>query len=325
MRCPAPAKLNLFLRITGRRADGRHNLQTVFQLLDFGDEVEIAARRDGRIVLEDPPPGLDAEDELSVRAARALRARTSARQGATIRLGKRIPQGAGLGGGSSDAATTLVALNRIWGTGLDEHRLAALGLELGADVPVFVHGRSGWAEGVGERIRALPLPPRWYLVVHPRISVSTTAVFADSGLTRDSPPLKMPRLSTDGLVDIDALLAAAGNDCEPVVRHRYPVVDAVIEWLRGRVDRADRARMTGTGSAAFGVFGTEGSARRALRELPEEWDGWVARGIADSPLLARVRQAPVGGAKGFGGSVPGVAQGSVTVGGTGSSWGVAKR
>ena len=302
MGWPAPAKLNLFLRVTGRRADGRHDLQTFFQLLDFGDEVEIVPRRDGRIVLEDPPPGLDAARELSVRAARLLQAHASARHGASVRRGvsirltKRIPAGAGLGGGSSDAATTLVALNRIWALGLDDRRLAALGLELGADVPVFVHGRSGWAEGVGERIRPVALPARWYLVVHPRIAVSTAEVFADHGLTRDSAPLKMPRLPAGGALDVDALLAAAGNDCEPVVRHRHPVVDAVIEWLRRRVEKTEWARMTGTGSAAFGMFRGEESARRAKRELPKEWDGWVARGVAESPL----RTAGVGlCAKGF--------------------------
>ena len=296
MRWPAPAKLNLFLRVTGRRTDGRHNLQTVFQLLDFGDEVEITPRRDDRIVLLDPPPGLDARSELSVRAAELLRARTSARRGVSVRLTKRIPQGAGLGGGSSNAATTLVALNRIWETGLDDHRLAALGLELGADVPVFVHGRSGWAEGVGERLRALPLPPLWYLVVHPRIFVSTAQVFADTRLTRDSPPLKMPALSAGWPVDVAALLAAAGNDCEPVVRLRHPAVDDLIEWLGQRVERADWARMTGTGSAAFGVFRGEESARRAMRELPEGWDGWIVRGIAESPLR---RSGPRGPARGL--------------------------
>ena len=295
MRWPAPAKVNLFLRITGRRRDGRHDLQTVFQLLDFGDEVEITPRRDDRIVLLDPPPGLDPRSELSVRAAELLRARTSTRRGVSIRLAKRIPQGAGLGGGSSNAATTLVALNRTWKTGLDDDRLAALGLELGADVPVFVHGRSGWAEGVGERLRPLSLPPLWYLVVHPRIFVSTARVFGDPGLTRDSPPLKMPRLSAGRTVDVAALLAAAGNDCEPMVCLRHPVVNELVEWLRQRVEREDWARMTGTGSAAFGVFRGEESAWRAMRGLPESWDGWVARGIAESPLRRAGLHGPASG------------------------------
>ena len=289
MRWPAPAKLNLFLRITGRRTDGRHDLQTVFQLLDFGDEVELIARGDDRIVLLDPPPGIEAGNELSVRAAGLLRARAAAPKGVSIRLVKRIPPGAGLGGGSSNAATTLVALNRLWEIGLDERALAALGLELGADVPVFVRGRSGWAEGVGERIVPLPLPPLWYLVVHPRISVSTAEVFADPGLTRDSPPLRMPRPCAGRPVDVAALLAAAGNDCEPTVRLRHPVVGRLIEWLR---ERAEWARMTGTGSSAFGVFRGEAPARRALRDLSEGWDGWVARGVAESPLRAAAPRGP---------------------------------
>ena len=305
MRWPSPAKLNLFLRVTGRREDGRHDLQTVFQLLDFGDEVELAPRRDDRIVLLDPPPGLDAANELSVRAARLLRARAGTRAGAprgvSIRLVKRIPRGAGLGGGSSNAATALVALNRIWGIGLDDRRLAALGLELGADVPVFVHGRSGWAEGVGERLLPLPLPPLCYLVVHPRISVSTAEVFADPGLTRDSPPLKMPPPSAGGAVDAAALFAAAGNDCEPVVRLRHPVVGRLVEWLG---ERAEWARMTGTGSAAFGVFRGEAPARRALRDLPAGWDGWVARGVAESPLRRIGRRGPAP-AKGDAAGAPG--------------------
>ena len=301
MRWPAPAKLNLFLRITGRRRDGRHDLQTVFQLLDFGDEVEITPRRDDRIVLLDPPPGLDAGSELSVRAARLLRARTSTRRGVSIRLAKRIPLGAGLGGGSSNAATTLVALNRTWQAGLDEDRLAALGLELGADVPVFVRGRSGWAEGVGERVRPLPLPSLWYLVVHPRVFVSTARVFGDPGLTRDSPPLKMPGLSAGRTADVVALLAAAGNDCEPVVCLRHPVVNELVEWLRQRVERENWARMTGTGSAVFGVFRGEESARRAMRGLPEGWDGWVARGIAESPLRRAGLPGPANGSSAGGG------------------------
>ena len=314
MRWPAPAKLNLFLRILGRRADGRHDLQTVFQLLDFGDEVELIPRRDDRIVLLNPPPGLDAANELSVRAAHLLRARiragirahalTAPPTGVSIRLVKRIPAGAGLGGGSSNAATTLVALNRIWEAGLDDRALAALGLELGADVPVFVHGRSGWAEGVGERLLPLPLPPLWCLVVHPRVSVSTAEVFADPGLTRDSPPLKIPRPSAGRAVDVAALLAMAGNDCEPAVRLRHPVVGRVIEWLRGRVERAEWARMTGTGSAVFGVFRGEEPARRALRDLPQGWDGWVARGVAESPLRRIGRRGPAR-AKGDAAGAPG--------------------
>ena len=291
-RWPAPAKLNLFLRILGRRPDGRHDLQTFFQLLDFGDEVEIVPRRDGRIVLRDPPPGLDPRNELSVRAARLLRERTGAREGASIRLAKRIPMGAGLGGGSSDAATTLVALNRMWKTGLDERALATLGLALGADVPVFVHGRSGWAEGVGEQLRPLRPPPLWYLVANPRIHVSTAAVFDDPGLTRHSPPLKMARFLVGGCVDAAALLAAAGNDCEPVVRRHHPVVGAVVEWLRRRVERAEWARMTGAGGASFGVFRSEGEARAAARGLPQAWDGWVARGVGESPLRGVGRHPP---------------------------------
>ena len=297
MRWPAPAKLNLFLRVTGRRTDGRHDLQTVFQLLDFGDEVEITPRRDPRIVLLDPPHGLEPGSELSVRAAELLRARTprAARAGVSIRLVKRIPQGAGLGGGSSNAATTLVALNRMWEAGFDDDRLAGLGLELGADVPVFVRGRSGWAEGVGERLHPLPLPPLWYLVVHPRVFVSTAAVFGDPRLTRDSPPLKMPAPSAGWAVDVPALLAAAGNDCEPVVRLHNPVVGDVIDWIRQRVEREEWARMTGTGSAVFGVFREEGPARRAIRELPEGWDGWVTRGVAESPLRSAVPHGSTGG------------------------------
>ena len=323
MDWPAPAKLNLFLRVTGRRRDGRHEIQTVFQLLDFGDGVKITPRRDGRIVLRDPPRGLDPSSELSVRAAELLRARASPATGGgvSIRLAKRIPQGAGLGGGSSNAATTLVALNRIWKTGLDDDRLAALGLELGADVPVFVHGQSGWAEGIGERIRPLPLPPLWYLVAHPGVRVSTAEVFGDSGLTRDSPPLRMPPLSLGRPVDFAALLAAAGNDCEPVVRIRYPVVGNLIEWLRPRVEQEGWARMTGTGSAVFGVFREEESARRTMRDLPKGWDGWVARGVAESPLRAAglprsTTGSSVGGIRPGGGPEPGP---------TGSSWGVAKR
>lgn len=303
-RWPAPAKLNLFLRVVGaRRAeDGRHELQTAFQLLDFGDEVELTPRSDGRIVLEDPPPGLPAaHEELSVRAASLLQREAGVTAGASIRLTKRIPQGAGLGGGSSDAATTLVALNHLWNAGLDRPALAALGLELGADIPIFVHGHGGWAEGAGERIEPARVPPRWYLVAHPRISVSTAEVFADPGLTRDGLPLRMNdflaergNASAPPELNVEALLAAAGNDCEAVVRRRHPEVDAAFRWLAGRTSRAEWARMTGTGSAVFGVFRLEGEAHRAARELPAKWDGWVARGVDESPLRSALRAAAGG-------------------------------
>lgn len=268
--------------------------------------MELAPRRDGRIVLRDPPPGLDPREELSVRAARLLRERTGARAGADIRLVKRIPAGAGLGGASSDAATTLAVLNRLWRTGLDTRALAALALELGADVPVFVHGRSGWAEGTGERLRPLGLPARWYLVVHPRVAVSTASVFADPGLTRDSPLLKIaPFLAGRSSLDLDPLLAAAGNDCEPAVRRRHGAVGAVIDWLRGRVERTEWARMTGTGAAAFGIFPGEAHARRAAREVPAGWDRFVARGVDESPLPARLAR-PGGAAGGGRPATPGV-------------------
>ena len=285
MRWPAPAKLNLFLRILGRRPDGRHDLQTLFQLLDFGDEVEITPRRDGRIVLRDPPPGLDAENELSIRAARLLRARSGAREGVSIRLLKRIPAGAGLGGGSSDAATTLVVLNRLWKTGLDDRALAALGLALGADVPFFVRGRSGWGEGTGERIRALRLPPLWYLVVHPRLCV------ADRGGVQRSPfdtgfPLRSQCAAFSRAAASTPLLCwpRRATTASPWYALRHPAVGASIEWLRRRTERAEWARMTGTGAASFGVFRREAEARAAAQALPAAWDGRVAAGIDESPL-----------------------------------------
>ena len=295
LEVPAPAKLNLFLHVVGRRPDGYHEIQTVFQFVDLADRVRIARRDDNRVRRITAIPGVDEADDLAIRAARMLRDECGVEEGADIAVEKRIPLGGGLGGGSSDAASTLVGLNRLWDLGMDAGRLAELAARLGADVPVFVRGRSGWAEGVGERLHPLPLPPLWYLVVHPRVLVSTAAVFADPGLTRDSPPLKMPAPSAGRTVDVAALLAAAGNDCEPLVRLRNPVVGKVIEWLRQRVEREEWARMTGTGSAAFGVFREEGPARRAIRELPEGWDGWVTRGVAESPLCAAGQHGPASG------------------------------
>ncbi len=284
---PAPAKLNLFLRVTGRRPDGYHSLQTVFQFLDLADEVELGVRGDGAVHRVSSLPGVPPEEDLVVRAARLLQAETGTGLGVDLVVRKRIPAGGGLGGGSSDAATTLVALDRLWGLGLGVDRLAALGLRLGADVPVFVRGHAAWAEGVGEVLEPVALDEPWYLVVDPGCAVSTAAVFADPQLTRDSPLLKIRGLfhaAEDGLPAATAagLLAAAGNDCEPLVRRRYPPVDQALRWLEARAT----ARMTGTGACVFAVLGSEAQARALATDLPAPWRGFVARGRNVSPLLA---------------------------------------
>jgi 4-diphosphocytidyl-2-C-methyl-D-erythritol kinase len=272
LRWPAPAKLNLMLRVVGRRADGYHLLQTVFQLLDRGDELAFRLREDGAIARIGEIPGVLAEDDLVVRAARLLRAEAGCRHGVEITLHKRLPMGGGLGGGSSDAATTLHALNRLWGLRLGIDELAAIGLRLGADVPVFVRGRSAWSEGVGEELTPLDLPPAWYLVVRPPCEVSTRDLFADPELTRNS-----------ALITITDFLAGAwGNDCLPVVERRYPPVADALRWL----GRFTPARLTGTGSCVFGAFATERGAVDVLAQLPERFAGFVARGIDRSPVLA---------------------------------------
>jgi 4-diphosphocytidyl-2-C-methyl-D-erythritol kinase len=282
----APAKLNLFLRVTGRRPDGYHTLQTVFQFLDLADELRVRVREDGEIRRRYRLPGVDPERDLVVRAARALQRASGTPLGADLELVKRVPVGGGLGGGSSDAATTLVALDRLWRTGLGEEALAALGLSLGADVPVFVRGRAAWAEGVGERLTPVVLDEPWYLVVHPGCEVSTGAVFADPELTRDSPPLKISSLfrgdgGTAPRGTVAGVLAVAGNDCEPLVRGRFPPVDDALRWL----DRQAPARLTGTGACVFAVFAGEAPARAALRGLPDAWRGFAARGRNVSPLV----------------------------------------
>jgi 4-diphosphocytidyl-2-C-methyl-D-erythritol kinase len=273
---PAPAKLNLFLHITGRRADGYHLLQTAFQLIDLCDEIEVEILPGGAIRRPEGPAGVAPEADLAVRAARLLQAASGCRLGAELRVRKRIPAGGGLGGGSSDAATVLVALNVLWGLEWPVERLAALGLQLGADVPVFVHGRSAWAEGIGERLTPIELPPAWYLVVCPDCAVSTAEIFSAPELTRHTPE-----------TTISGFLSAGGrNDCEPVVRRRYPAVAAALDWVSAR-SGDDPARLTGTGGCVFAAFGTEGAARAALAGLPAHWTGFAARGLDMSPLQAR--------------------------------------
>jgi 4-diphosphocytidyl-2-C-methyl-D-erythritol kinase len=274
---PAPAKLNLFLRILGRRADGYHELQTCFQFVDLCDEVTIRVRADGRIRRTAGAPGIAPEADLCVRAALALKGATGCALGADIGVVKRIPMGAGLGGGSSDAATCLVALNYLWDIRCTAPELAALGLQLGADVPVFVHGRAAWAEGVGERLTPLypPLAPAEvnYLIIKPNVFVSTKQVFQDPDLTRNSPPITIHGFLASG----------GGNDCLGVVRRRYPEVARAIDWL----SRFGPARLTGTGACVFIVCETiEG--RDIAGRLPPGFDAFLARGLNDSPLLERL-------------------------------------
>lgn len=270
---PAPAKLNLFLHITGRRADGYHDLQSVFRLLDWGDRVRLQVREDGQVRRDGPSvPGVAEADDLAVRAAMLLKKHANVGQGVDITVEKRIPAGGGFGGGSSDAATVLVALNRLWRVGLDEDALAGLGLQLGADVPVFVRGRNAWAEGVGEQLTPLPLPPAWYVIADPGVHVPTAALFASPDLTRDAPVAKIADFASGSLL---------GNAFEPVLRRREPAVEAVLIAL----DRIGRARLTGSGSGCFVEFATRAAAEQGLARLPKELRAWVAAGVERSPLL----------------------------------------
>lgn len=274
---PAPAKLNLFLHIIGRRPDGYHELQTCFQFVDLCDELTIELREDGVIRRGAGAAGVDPEKDLCVRAALALKAATGARRGADISVLKRIPMGAGLGGGSSDAATCLVALNELWGLHLSVDELAALGLKLGADVPVFVRGRAAWAEGVGERLTPLypPLAPpeRNYLIIKPNVFVSTRDVFQDPELTRNTPPITIH----------DFLAAGGRNDCLEVVRRRYPEVARAMDWLSAY----GAARLTGTGACIF-LACEPALAGEIVARLPAGFEAFVTRGLNDSPLLERL-------------------------------------
>lgn len=270
---PAPAKLNLFLLVTGRRPDGYHELQTAFRLLDWGDTVFLRPRADPRIHrVGETLPGLDAHDDLLVRAAELLQKEAKVSLGVDICIEKRIPAGGGFGGGSSDAATVLLALDRLWGLGWPRDRLAALGLRLGADVPVFVHGHNAWAEGVGERLTPIELPPAWYLLVDPGVSVPTAALFADPELTRNAAPATIPGFASG---------APLGNVFEPVLRRREPAVDAALVAL----SQVGRARLTGTGSGCFVEFASREGAEAALAALPAGLRAWVVAGAARSPLL----------------------------------------
>ena len=272
---PAPAKLNLMLHILGRRADGYHELQTLFQFLEHGDELSFALRSDGQICLHDELSDVPHDSNLIVKAARQLQHASGCPLGADIWLDKRLPMGGGLGGGSSDAATTLLGLNHLWQLGWDEDRLAALGLGLGADVPVFVRGHAAFAEGVGERLQPVELDEPWYLVVVPQVSVSTAEIFRAPELTRNTPT-----------ITLHAVLERGGhNDCQPVVEQRYPEIRNALILL----NKFTSARLTGTGGCVFGSFPSKSEADRVAAQLPASLPGFVAKGSNISMLHRTLR------------------------------------
>mgnify|MGYP006267114431 FL=1 len=276
---PAPAKLNLFLHVIGRQPDGYHSLQTAFQLLDWCDQLQIEPTPGEAIVRIAGPTGIAPEDDLCVRAARLLQQASGCRQGARIALRKRIPTGGGLGGGSSDAATVLCVLDRLWQLNLGVDRLAALGLQLGADVPLFVRGESAWGEGRGERLTPLALPERWFVVIHPKVSVSTAEVFQAPELTRNSPLITIRAFSPGAGLD-----AGTRNDCEAVVRARVPQVAEALDWLAGFAP----SRLTGTGACVFAAFDNVAAAERVAGRVPDCWTSRVAKGVQRSPLHSQL-------------------------------------
>jgi 4-diphosphocytidyl-2-C-methyl-D-erythritol kinase len=281
LTCPAPAKLNLFLLITGRRADGYHTLQTLFRFIDFGDTLTFTLRDDAAIVRSTAIPGVLEDSDLTIRAARALQQETGCRLGVEIGITKRLPMGGGLGGGSSDAATTLLALNRLWNLGLSRTRLLALGLRLGADVPIFVFGRNAVAEGIGEELYAVDLPPAWYVVLVPPVHVSTAQVFADRELTPTPSPVTIRAFSDRCVVEWAAFKDLIGrNDLEAVVCKRAAEVGRHLNWLR----QFGPAAMTGSGACVFCPFESESIAQAVLRQAPESMQGFVAAGLSQHPL-----------------------------------------
>jgi len=273
---PAPAKLNLILHITGQRQDGYHLLQTVFQFINISDLLDFDLRDDAVISRRSDCQDIAEADDLIIRAAKALQQASACRLGADIILQKRLPVGGGLGGGSSDAATTLVALNHLWGLELPVDQLAEIGLQLGADVPVFVRGKAAWAEGVGEQLTSIEPEEYWYLVLRPDCCVSTEKVFNSSDLTRNTPAIRIRDFLEDG----------GHNDCESVVRDLYPQVAEALDWL----GQFAVARMTGTGSCIFAGFDKQQQAESVYEKLPQDWEGFVVKGLNNSPLQIRLAQ-----------------------------------
>ncbi len=277
---PAPAKLNLFLHVVGRRPDGYHLLQSVFTLIDRCDRIRIAVRQDGKIRRVSEMAGVPEGEDLAVRAARLLQEASGVRLGADIEVEKNIPVGGGLGGGSSDAATVLMALDRAWGTGFGTEALGELAPELGADVPFFLFGRTAWVEGIGDRLREVAAPPAWYLVLAPPVAVATQEVFAAPELTRDTEPLKMEDFSARGPAGVNVSRSRLRNDLQAVVTQRFPQVASHLEWLGRHGD----ARMTGSGACVFAAYDSREEAQRVLDQLPAPMQGFVAKGLEHHPL-----------------------------------------
>lgn len=283
--CPAPAKLNLFLHVNGRRADGYHLLQTVFQLIDHGDTLHFTLRLDDAIVRSSDIPGVPAEQDLIVRAARLLAAEVLRRTGKAptgvdIAIDKRLPMGGGLGGGSSDAATTLMALNVLWNGGLNRAELMALGLPLGADIPFFIYGQSAFAVGIGEQMQPVATPACWYVVIEPGVSVPTAAIFCAEDLTRDSKLVTIADFSR--YVETENVASGFGqNDLQQVASRLFPPVAQAIEWL----GRYGKARMTGSGACVFCAFSSESEADVVLQQVPGDWSGWKAKALDRHPLF----------------------------------------
>lgn len=289
----APCKLNLFLHITGRRADGYHALQSIFLLLDHGDDLHITTRNDGQILHQNPLNGVAVEKDLSIRAARALQAASGCQLGANIHCIKRIPMGGGLGGGSSDAATVLLALNRLWGINYSRQQLMQIGLTLGADVPVFIFGQTAWAEGVGEQLAAVPLPAdmleKYYVVITPHVQVPTAEIFAHQALTRDTKPLRIADFSNGA--NSGAFWQQVRNDMEAVVCALYPEVTQTLVWLKQYGD----ARMSGSGASVFVAVDSAEKAERLIAQRPENTSGFWAKGLKYHPLFSLANDEVVTG------------------------------
>ena len=282
----APGKLNLFLNILGKRHDGYHNIQTLFQLIDIGDEISFEVIKENEIVLSHDLVGVRSEDNLIVKSAKLLQTAANIKNGCHINLKKFLPIGAGLGGGSSDAATTLLTLNMLWGCNLNTDNLAMLGGSLGADIPVFIHGQSALGEGIGNKLIQFNIPKRWYLIVTPPVTISTAQIFSHPQLTRNSPPIKMCALAKDQYLGQNPLK----NDCQALVEEMFVEVEEVVRWAKGHGDPL----LTGSGSSVFCSFQDRRQAEEILDKVPSKWSAFVAEGINNSPVHYQLGKLSIG-------------------------------